>query len=61
MTARHLTDADLADEIRESRDTLARIAPSGDCLGRRMATTRLALLEDEMIRRYEVECWGCER
>ena len=57
----HLTDADLNDEIREIRDHLASVIPAGDCLGRRVARARLGALEDEMVRRYEIEMWGTER
>lgn len=58
---RHLDDGDLNDEIGEIRTYLAERLPAGDCLGRRMASARLVALEDEMVRRYEVEMWGAEK
>ena len=58
---RHLPDADIHDEIVEVRTYLAERLPAGDCLGRRVANARLAALEDEMVRRYEVELWGASK
>jgi len=54
---KHLTDADLHDEIVAMRLTIDEMPPERT-LGRRLATTRLRQLEAEMVRRYEVEMWG---
>lgn len=61
MKRKPMTDVELSAEIREIRDLLAVRLPADDCLGRRVARAHLAELEDQMVRRYEVELWGCDR
>lgn len=61
MKRNPMSDAELSDEIREVRDILAVRLPAGSCLGRRIAIAHLEHLEAEMVRRYEVEMWGCDR